>query len=97
MKEQLLSLVLPLLIILDCSQGRVFRVSKMECRSLDPSFTYFKTCKVVRRENGRAALYVIEVFLYKDPIDDIVVSWKVNISEEINEYLFYSLTLVFLE
>ncbi|EDW40879.1 uncharacterized protein LOC6605052 [Drosophila sechellia] len=74
MKEQLLSLVLPILIILDWSQGKVFRVSKMECRSLDPSFTYFKTCKVVHRENGRAALYVNEVFLYKDPINDIVLN-----------------------
>jgi len=74
MKDQLWNLVIPILIIMDWSEGKVFTVTKMDCRTLDPSFTYFKTCKVVRGENGRAALFVNEVFLYKDPIDDIIVS-----------------------
>ncbi|KAH8364594.1 hypothetical protein KR084_008624 [Drosophila pseudotakahashii] len=74
MKDRLLNFVLPILIALDWSEGKVFRVSKMECRTLDPSFTFFKTCKVVHNENGRAALYVNEVFLYKDPINDIVLN-----------------------
>nr|XP_016933739.1 uncharacterized protein LOC108012811 [Drosophila suzukii] len=74
MKDHLLNLVLPILIIMDWSEGKVFTVTKMDCRTLDPSFTYFKTCKVVRGENGRAALFVNEVFLYKDPIDDIILN-----------------------
>ncbi|XP_017080347.1 uncharacterized protein LOC108114100 [Drosophila eugracilis] len=74
MKDRLLSLVLRILIILDWSEGKVFKVTKMECRTLDPSFTYFRSCKVVHRENGRAALYINEVFLYKDPIDDIILN-----------------------
>ncbi|XP_016965226.1 uncharacterized protein LOC108034779 [Drosophila biarmipes] len=74
MKDQLLNLVLPILMMLDCSEGKVFRVSKMDCRTLDPAFTYFKTCKVVRRENGRSALFINEVFLYKDPIDEIILN-----------------------
>ncbi|XP_016990164.1 uncharacterized protein LOC108052304 [Drosophila rhopaloa] len=74
MNDLLLNLVLLILITLDPSNGKVFRVSKMECRSLDPSFTYFKTCNVIRKENGRSSLYVNEVILYKNPIDDITLN-----------------------
>ncbi|XP_017133660.1 uncharacterized protein LOC108150181 [Drosophila elegans] len=72
MKNHILNLFLPILIILYGTDGKVFRVSKMECRSLDPSFTYFETCKLTRRENGRSSLYVNQVILYKDPINDII-------------------------
>ncbi|XP_017040278.1 uncharacterized protein LOC108087437 [Drosophila ficusphila] len=74
MKDQLLSLLLPILIISNWTEGKVFKINKMECSALDPSFTYFKTCQVVHRKNGRAALYVSEIFLYKEPIDNIILN-----------------------
>ncbi|XP_052846811.1 uncharacterized protein LOC128258880 [Drosophila gunungcola] len=74
MKDQILNLFLPILIIMYGTDGKVFRVSKMECRSLDPSFTYFETCKVTRMENGRSFLYINEVILYKDPINHITLN-----------------------
>ncbi|KAH8286103.1 hypothetical protein KR054_002575 [Drosophila jambulina] len=97
MKGQLWHLLLSILAILGAGQGKVFRVSKMECRSLDPSFTYFKTCKVVRKENGRASLYINEVMLYKQPIDDIILNLAIfKISKNrrlqfLNETLDYCL------
>ncbi|XP_022229969.2 uncharacterized protein LOC111079203 [Drosophila obscura] len=73
----ILSTLLLLLLLLKephTIEARVFRVTKMECRTLDPTFSLFKTCKVVHREHGRAALYVHITMPYKGPIDDIIVN-----------------------
>ncbi|XP_020817078.1 uncharacterized protein LOC110190781 [Drosophila serrata] len=93
MKDQLWSLLLSVLAILGSSQGKVFRVSKMECRTLDPSFTYFKTCKVVRGENGRASLYINEVMLYKQPIDDIILNLAIFKISKNRRFQFLNETL----
>ncbi|KAH8343129.1 uncharacterized protein [Drosophila kikkawai] len=93
MKGHLWSLLLSVLAILGSSQGKVFKISKMECRTLDPSFTYFKTCKVVRRENGRAALYINEVMLYKQPIDDIILNLAVFKVSKNRRFQFLNETL----
>ncbi|EDW36447.1 GL10316 [Drosophila persimilis] len=78
MKDQLVffSLMLSILLLkeLEPIEGRVFKVSKMDCRTLDPSFAHVKNCNVVHSEHGRAALYIHITMLYKGPIDDIILN-----------------------
>ncbi|XP_033237415.1 uncharacterized protein [Drosophila pseudoobscura] len=78
MKDQLVffSLMLSILLLkeLEPIEGRVFKVTKMDCRTLDPSFAHVKNCNVVHSEHGRAALYIHITMLYKGPIDDIILN-----------------------
>lgn len=61
---------------MDFCHLRTLRIKKLQCQTLDRSFSYFKTCKVVHKERGKALLYINHVILYKEPLDDIIVSWK---------------------
>ncbi|BFF97170.1 uncharacterized protein DMAD_05638 [Drosophila madeirensis] len=78
MKDQLIlyGLALSILLLQDALplEAKVFKINKMECRTLDPTFALIKTCKVVRKENGRAALYLHITMPYKGPIDDVILS-----------------------
>ncbi|KAH8259512.1 hypothetical protein KR026_005714 [Drosophila bipectinata] len=74
MKVLPLYFLLIVLILLEPTTAKVFRVNKMTCQTLDSSLCHFKTCEVVHKENGRAALYFHEVIDYQKPIDDVLLN-----------------------
>ncbi|KAH8317023.1 hypothetical protein KR074_011637 [Drosophila pseudoananassae] len=93
MKACFLNLVLYIFILINFSQSRTLRIKKMQCQTLDPSFSYYKTCKVVHKENNRALLYINHVILYKEPIDDIILNLSVFKLLKTRRYQFLNETL----
>ncbi|KAH8317861.1 hypothetical protein KR067_002104 [Drosophila pandora] len=83
------------LISMESTRAKVFRVSRMTCQTLDSSLCYFKTCKVVHKENGRAALYFNEVIDYNKPIDDIILNLGVFKISKNRRFQFVNETLDF--
>lgn len=54
-----------------------FIVTKAECKSLDLSFAYFKTCEAKTDDKGNTKLDFYVTMRYKKPIDDVMVSWTI--------------------
>lgn len=51
-----------------------FIITKAECKSLDLSFSYFKTCEAKTDDKGSTKLDFYVTMRYKKPIDDVMVS-----------------------
>ncbi|KAH8270418.1 hypothetical protein KR018_009840 [Drosophila ironensis] len=95
MKNLAAKLVLMGLVLFDLSEEKVFRVSKISCHTLDPAFCHFKTCNIVHREKGRAALYFNQVMNSNKPIDDIILNLGVFKISKNRRFQFINETLDF--
>lgn len=51
-----------------------FVVTRAECKSLDLSFCYFRTCEIKTDEKGNTKMDFNATMRYKKPINDINVS-----------------------
>ncbi|XP_064544704.1 uncharacterized protein LOC135432805 [Drosophila montana] len=71
-KILLMRLLSMLCFTLDC-QAKLFLTSKAECKSLDPAFSYFKSCEMWSK-NGRTKINFFVAMRYKEPIDDVTIN-----------------------
>ncbi|KAH8379373.1 hypothetical protein KR009_004458 [Drosophila setifemur] len=91
--KHLYLLLFNVIVLLNFSEGRVFRVTKIVCQTFDPSFVYFKKCKVERNESGRALIYISQIVLYKEPMDDIILNLGLFKISKNRRYQFLNETL----
>ncbi|KAH8406838.1 hypothetical protein KR222_005761 [Zaprionus bogoriensis] len=55
-------------------QGKPFLVSRVECKTLDPSFCFFKKCEMTTNESGQAKFHFHIAMRYKKPVNDVTTS-----------------------
>lgn len=63
-----------------------FSITRTECKSLDFSFCYFKTCEVRTDEKGNTKMDVNVTMRYKEPVTDVSVSCEIF---KVKIYLIY--------
>lgn len=65
-----------------------FFITRAECKSLDLSFCYFKTCEIKTDEKGNTKMDFNATMRYKKPINDINVSCERLKVKKYNIYIY---------